>query len=177
MLPRQKSLVFNGFGLPRGRTSFPCFHYTTPQRCAARRVRSHIDAVSRDMVAESAVMLDEYHRGLRIQQQLLYLHTREQVYIVQRLVPDIHVRLLAKTRRDEHLFRCPALKPAMSRSKCPRVMSSLRRMVLNRLSSMPARGQSCADRRAETSCPAGCMKFSALPRARSRPYGGYFRRL
>ena len=56
------------------------------------------------MVAEGAVMLDEYHRGLRIQQQLLYLHTREQVYIVQRLVPDIHVRLLAKARRDEHLF-------------------------------------------------------------------------
>ncbi len=56
------------------------------------------------LVAEGPVVFHEEHRRPVLQQQLRDLDTGDHVDVVQRLVPDIEVRLLAEAPCQQHLL-------------------------------------------------------------------------
>ena len=81
-------------------------------------------------------MLHEKHGGTADPQELLKLHPGEDINIVQRLVPHIQVGALAQAAGKKHLLFLPG---AVIFSNCTRAKSSLRRMVLNCVSSSSER--------------------------------------
>ena len=68
-------------------------------------------------------MLDEQHgRPVRFY-RLLYLHARNDVHVIERLVPDIQIGALAQTQRQQRLFLLPRAPRLGARAEAAHIQS------------------------------------------------------
>ncbi len=69
---------------PLGESSIDLHHHRRPHG-------SHLYCLGSDLLSESHIMLDDQHRRFELKYQLFDLHSREDIDIIQRLVPDIQM--------------------------------------------------------------------------------------